>query len=308
MKPSPIAFRLPLRLQRTELTVLLAALALLAAADVIVALNFASITAANPTCFGPDAVGGTSCPEALDAFASWDTFAENLLWVGWGMPVIVGAVLGAPIVAAEVERGTAQIIWSLVLSRWRWLVLRSIPPLIVIVLALTIVGVAAEALHQARAAGHEPGFLRYDQRGVILPARAVLSFAVAVSIGAWIGRVLPAVLIAILVTVALILLINLGLDGLRPLDAVVMEPGEAAPELVNGLVLDRVAILNDGRVVAADDARGLPQEDRIDAFRVLPTDRYAYWVGLEAAALGVAAAAAAMIGVHHIRRRRPLAG
>ena len=55
-----------------------------------------------------------------------------------------GLFLGVPIVARELERGTARLAWSLTPSRMRWYLARMLPVLVVLALVTFLAGVAAD--------------------------------------------------------------------------------------------------------------------------------------------------------------------
>ncbi|MDT0544381.1 MULTISPECIES: transporter [Streptomyces] len=59
------------------------------------------------------------------AFAELETYRTALLRTGWllvATPAIIGTFLGAPLVARELESGTAKFVWSQSAGRARWLI------------------------------------------------------------------------------------------------------------------------------------------------------------------------------------------
>lgn len=300
-------FRLALRLQRFELAALTAVAALLALASILIAIQLGRITAAYPYCFGSAAEGGRACIAAQADFAPWDQVAENLLWLGWVAPVVLGAVWAVPIVAREVEQQTAALVWSLSVSRLRWLAGRSLPVFAYTVGLLAIVGLSAEILTQARIAGSDPGFARYDQRGLVLPLRGALAFAVALAVGAIVGRTLPSLIAGIAITAVMLFAVSLGLDQWRRADAeVVLVGATQGSSISQGLVLEPVAVMPDGSVVPEREADGLPEGSFTDAVLVLPATRYWLWLGREASLVGALTVVAAAGGAYTVAHRRPL--
>jgi len=295
--------RLALKLQRFELALLTIVLLIMAMAMAIVAEQLRSIGAANPECFGA-ALGGTHCPKVQDAFRVPDQFAEMLLRLTLVIP-LVGVVLGAPIVAREIEAGTAQFAWGFAESRIRWALSRLAPVAVVLCLLLAIVGWAAEGLVQARSAGQEVGFTEADVRGLAVPLRGLLSYAAALLCGALLGRVLPALLLAIPLYAGALLVVALLLSPWRTSEAIVrpMGLGEVRP---GALVIEPVAILPDGSVIPEDRADGLPEGTFQDGLRFLPATTAATWIVRESGAILLMTMLLGIVGLESTRRRRPL--
>jgi ABC-type transport system involved in multi-copper enzyme maturation permease subunit len=114
------------------------------------------------------------------------------------LPVALGLVLGVAVVAKELERGTVALAWSIAPSRRRWL-LGVVLPGLVVALALSVAaGFLADRLELARDPTIEPSKTLHHLglRGVVLPAYALASFGIALAVGARLGRVLPALLLA----------------------------------------------------------------------------------------------------------------
>lgn len=294
-------------LQGFELIALTLAGVALAISSLFVAAHLEGVASRHPACFGLTAVGGSDCIGAQAEFAPWEQIGENLLWIGWAAPVLVGVMWGAPIVAREIEQHTAPITWSLAVSRSRWLAGRAMPIAVATVLLLGLLGFSSELLTQARMAGDDPGFLRYDQRGVLLPLRAALAFTVALTVGAILGRTLPSLMVATAITASILVMLNLGLDQWRRVGAEVVPVGAAPGSSVDhGLVLAPVAIMPDGSVVPENRTDGLPDNSFTDAVLVLPASEYWLWVGREAALIMTLTALAAIIGPAVVGRRNPL--
>jgi hypothetical protein len=112
------------------------------------------------------------------------------------LPFAVGLLLGAPIVAREIEAGTAATVWALAASRGRWLAARSLPILAVILTLLAALAGSSELLWEIREPW-EPSnrFSDAGLHGPVIVAKGVAAFGVALVSGALIGRVLPAVII-----------------------------------------------------------------------------------------------------------------
>jgi hypothetical protein len=109
------------------------------------------------------------------------------------IPFVIGLIGGVPIVARELEMGTAQTTWSLWPSRTRWLSRK-----LLAVLTLLGVSIGIAALSGSLLGATQPGqdILHSTGQGPILVARALAAFGIGVFVGAAFGRSLPAFLIA----------------------------------------------------------------------------------------------------------------
>jgi hypothetical protein len=133
--------------------------------------------------------------------------------------MFAGVYLGAPIIASEIERGTAVLPWTMGESRLRWLA----PRVLLVGLWLTVfsmaIGLGLDRIHEIAVSPHIPitaNLYDYEQRGWIVPARALVAFAAAILVGAVLGRALPALLAGLAlsgVVVAGVLVIGSILNG-----------------------------------------------------------------------------------------------
>ena len=80
-----------------------------------------------------------------------------------------GLFLGVPVVARELERGTARLAWSLAPSRMRWYLARLLPLLVLLAIVTFLAGIAADRFVAATTDGDRPGELVH---GVRLPGSA----------------------------------------------------------------------------------------------------------------------------------------
>ncbi len=301
------ALRISAKFQRFELLLIAIVLLAWALAVGVVGLTLHDYTSRFPDCFGLTNSPGPACRGASASFGAWDQTAELLLWAVLAIPVAVGSVLGAPIVSREVEHGTAQLSWAISPSRLYWLAFRIAPVLIFVLATMLVAAVGGEFLQRVRLGGEDAGFLRFDQRGLLVVTRGVAVFGVALLIGTLIGRSLPALLISLVVSVVVLVGSIAALDAWRRTEAVVVEftsPG-AESVLVGALLLEPVAILPDG-TVTADMIHELPEGTNFDAVRIIPQDRYGVWVMREAAidvVLSVVVLAGAIVA---LKNRRPI--
>ncbi len=142
------------------------------------------------------------------AFASQHN--TTLVLSQYGLPLVfalIGAMLGAPLVAREAEQRTHLTAWTQSVSRWRWYTTKSAA----LVAVLTVVGVAAGALNAWLQRQLSAGDVTSSRWGwfasinLVLAGEAVLAFALAVAFGAILRRSLPAIGAAIATFVALLL-------------------------------------------------------------------------------------------------------
>jgi hypothetical protein len=88
--------------------------------------------------------GGAGCGSAITSFSREFTGGATipLIIVLFGAPGILGALVGAPLLGQELERGTWQLAWSQTVPRTRWLAAK----LGLIVAGLVIFGAAVTAV------------------------------------------------------------------------------------------------------------------------------------------------------------------
>jgi hypothetical protein len=325
--------RLSYRQQRWELILVAIGVVGAAAAMVWFASTLDAMRAANPDCAeflrnqGDPGLGPPlACQPAMDAW--WLTIGYTTMLQTFALvaPFGIGVVLGAPLVAREVDGGTAQLAWSLSRSRIGWFVRRLAFVVAIVALLLAIVASASELMAAATQPDRDlsEDFLLFGQRGLPVVARGVGALMIGVLVGAIIGRVLPAVLAAALVVGLAFAGLSLGQEAWNRGEATVQRfydaSGQPIPFDFAALDLDYgiqrpdgtfltydeffeggelIETYNDemGRVYAseADLAAGRVLGD--DARLVIPAERYPelalrdslIWVVAGLAALGAAA-------------------
>ncbi len=118
------------------------------------------------------------------------------------VPLGIGAFLGAPLLARELESGTWQLAWTQAVPRMRWLTVK--------LAALAVLTVALAAAFSAILMWYrEPldlfgrfDITGFDVTGIVPAAYALFAFALAALAGAGLRRSLPALATAIVVFVA----------------------------------------------------------------------------------------------------------
>lgn len=149
---------------------------------------------AGPGCNRPVLV---SCGPGAGFLDVQDGIAGRLSFAIGVLPFVLGATIGAPLIARELERRTAAVIWALVPSRTGWLVWRVAPVLALLTLVLVVLALAGDRLTSASWPLQDPArsFADFAQRGPLIVARGLATFAVAMFVGVQTRRVLPALLV-----------------------------------------------------------------------------------------------------------------
>jgi hypothetical protein len=142
---------------------------------------------------------GTSCPDAITAFTNEFGSAVNIAF--WAVlliaPGLLGVLIGAPLIARELEYGTWRLAWSQTVPRTRWLAAK----LALVTGGLVLLGAAMTAVitwYRApmdRLTGHFINNI-YDFEGPVLTAYILAAFAFAVLAGLLVRRSIPAMVAA----------------------------------------------------------------------------------------------------------------
>jgi hypothetical protein len=197
---------------------IIAAVALTAFAVLLAATgpHLASIYAAD----GLDSCRGGGCAEMADYFTGSLVYGPyDVLWVlGEGVillaPAVIGLFWGAPVVARELETGTAALAWNQSVTRTRWLAVKLIAG------ALTAMAVTealslmqtwwAVPISQAVTDGASIGVgqsrfaqLNFASHGITPIGYAAFAFVLGIAAGALIRRTLPAMAVTLAVFAAL---------------------------------------------------------------------------------------------------------
>lgn len=133
-------------------------------------------------------------------------FANHFLVGGYMLqvvPAVIGAFIGAPLLARELETGTFRYVWTQGFGRWRWTVAK----LVALGLAVTAAAGALSVLfswyyqpylapgNQALSLSQESVLAPaiFDLRGVTFAAWTLTAFAIGALAGMLIRRVVPAI-------------------------------------------------------------------------------------------------------------------
>lgn len=178
-------------------------------------------------------LASAACNDLAERTAGFRVFAGMLQGVSTPAVMFAGVYLGTPIIASEIERGTAVLPWTMGASRLRWLAPRLALIAVWLLAFSTAIGLGLDRIQEIAVSPHIPiteNLDKYELRGWIVPARALVAFAAGVLAGALLGRALPA------------LLAGVALSGVVVAGVLVFG------SILNGMGMERVGY-NDGSIV-----------------------------------------------------------
>jgi hypothetical protein len=152
-----------------------------------------------------------------------------------GVPAVIGAFWGAPLVAREIDNRTHQLAWGQSITRVRWLATKLA---VVGAAAVVVTGVLSTLLSWAvgpydERVGSRFVPMSFDARDVAPIGYAVFAFALGVFIGLLVRRTLPALALTLVVFAAVQLVMGLGVRSH-------LIPPETTSIPVNATTLSRV--------------------------------------------------------------------
>lgn len=316
---------LSFRMHRWEVVASAAGVAILAAVMLWFAWQMRTLAATDPECLDPRAYA-PGCTQLGQRFYELSSKAEWLSYLSWGTPFGMGLVLGVPLVSREIEQRTASIAWTLSRSRVRWLVQRVAFLALVLIGLLLVIAVAGEVLASAQMPSlHlDRDFAWYGRRGGLIVVRGLASLGIGVLVGAWLGRVMPALLVAAFASVLIFSGISLGMDRWMEGDAVA-QPFDAdraggrqlgqrvllpSGELIDNAELQRrglsyEAIVNDQLYAKPEDIGHLGRLIGYDRYLVVPGSLYSQIALRESGVVGATALLLALASAVLVGRRRP---
>ncbi|MGH3230380.1 MAG: ABC transporter permease subunit [Streptosporangiaceae bacterium] len=117
------------------------------------------------------------------------------------VPALIGAFIGAPVLAREMETGTFRYAWTQGFGRWRWTLAKLVALAVLVAVAAGAFSVLLSWYFQPFLSGR-PGFggspvpldaAVFDLRGVAFAAWTLAAFAIGALVGMLIRRVVPAI-------------------------------------------------------------------------------------------------------------------
>ncbi len=128
------------------------------------------------------------------------------------VPALIGAFVGAPVLARELETGTFRYAWTQGFGRWRWTLAKLVPLAIAVAAAAGALSVLFSWCYQPFFASNPYQVLRiplepvvFDLRGVAFAAWTLAAFAIGAVAGMLIRRVVPAIVATLVVYTGLAL-------------------------------------------------------------------------------------------------------
>ena len=303
---------LSFRIQRFETVVIV--LATLASVVVSAAVVSAISAPAFDACrSGGDAAFSPVCQTGI--FPWLARIARLSLAIVPVFPIVAGLLAGGPIVARELEAGTARLAWSLGPSRLRWFVQRATPILLLVLVAALAIGATADALAHVLFPNVDldASFMSFRGRGLLVAVEAMLVAAVALAIGAVLGRAAPTLVLSLILVGGIGIAVDKVERVLLTNEAAVAD-GETYSWSSDDLYVDGRLRLADGTIATYDEAMALHPElqagwDESSGIRnvvlYIPGSRYHDVERREAAALIVVAAALVGLAGVTVLRRRP---
>ncbi len=143
-----------------------------------------------------------ACPNMVTVFNGTNGFLANG-FILQAVPVLIGAFVGAPVLAREMETGTFRYAWTQGFGRWRWALAK------LVLLAVTVTAVAGlftlllswyyqpyfaagnQAVSLTETTPFFPGL--FDLRGIGFAAWTLAAFAIGALAGMLIRRVVTAI-------------------------------------------------------------------------------------------------------------------
>lgn len=302
------ATRLTYRINRFEIRAVLAATALSVVVSTLILVWINSSGYAK--CIVIHDTPTVACLQLMD-IGAWATriasLSLNLVPV---FPFLAGVILGTPVIARELDRGTARLAWSLGPSRMRWFVQRVALVLVIVAVASFCIGFVADRLVALFAPESDlaNSFTAFHQRGILIATSGFLAASVAIGLGAIVGRTMPTLILALFLSGVSIVAIT-GVDRqLLASEAVPLGQGSN-----DDLQIDSRFQLPDGRLVTWDELMIIDPHAMESEFGVqyawvalgIPGARYREIEareGLIEVAFGLAFLG---LGAFVVRRRRP---
>ena len=152
--------------------------------------------------------GSPGCQDLADTFnGTWNTMSIPAILLQL-VPALIGAFVGAPVLARELETGTFRFAWTQGFERWRW----ALAKLATLAVVLAVMTFAVSALvswcyqpylgtsnQDLGVYGNSPLVTVFSLREVAFPAWTLAVFATGALAGMLIRRVVPAIVAALAV-------------------------------------------------------------------------------------------------------------
>ncbi len=147
--------------------------------------------------------GSIACGEMTNSFNTiYVSHAVAAVFLMLVAPALIGAFVGAPVLARELETGTFRYAWTQGFGRWRWTLAKLVPLAIAVAAATGAISVLFSWYYQPFfAEGFQTPLVPvlFGLRGVAFAAWTLAAFAIGALAGMLIRRVVPAIVAALAV-------------------------------------------------------------------------------------------------------------
>jgi hypothetical protein len=151
---------------------------------------YATATACHPA-------SSAACQTLISNFnGSYGATAELIAALLQAVPVLIGAFVGAPVLAQELETGTFRYAWTLAFGRRRWALAKLVPLAVAVAAATGVLSLLVSWYYQPFFADGNQTPLAptvFGLRGVAFAAWTLAAFAIGALAGMLIRRVVPAI-------------------------------------------------------------------------------------------------------------------
>jgi ABC-2 family transporter protein len=151
---------------------------------------YAAVTACRPA-------SSIACATmAGDFTSSYDHTATLIPALLQVVPALIGAFVGAPVLARELETGTFRYAWTQGFGRWRWTLAKLVPLALVVSAAAGVFSLLFSWYYRPFIADDQTGPLAaiaFDLRGIAFAAWTLAAFAIGALAGILFRRVVPAI-------------------------------------------------------------------------------------------------------------------